>query len=68
MIQVGLVTFLNQLEVQLKDYFSKKESNDDREDGFKNEIINKQNFVEGYWEINENTEKIKDKYEKKFNY
>ena len=31
------------------------------------EIINEQNFVEGYWELNKITEKIKEKYEKEFN-
>ena len=31
-----------------------------------NEIINQQNFVEGYWELNENTEIIKQKYEKQY--
>ena len=30
------------------------------------EIINEQNFVEGFWEINSKTEKIKEKYEKEF--
>ena len=30
------------------------------------DIINEQNFVEGYWEITENTKKIKEKYNKKF--
>ena len=30
------------------------------------DIINEQNFVEGYWEITENTKKIKEKYEKEF--
>ena len=31
-----------------------------------NKIINQQNFVEGYWELNENTEIIKQQYEKQF--
>ena len=31
-----------------------------------NEIINQQNFVEGYWELNENTEIIKQQYEKQY--
>ena len=31
------------------------------------DIINEQNFVEGYWEITENTKKIKEKY-KSFKY
>ena len=30
------------------------------------EIINEQNFVEGFWEINNKTKKIKEKYEKEF--
>ena len=30
------------------------------------EIINEQNFVEGYWEINEKTKKIKEKYKNEF--
>ena len=30
-------------------------------------IINTQNFVEGFWELNEYTEKIKDKYKRQFN-
>ena len=31
------------------------------------EIINTQNFVEGYWDINKDTKKIKEKYEKEYN-
>ena len=31
------------------------------------QIINTQNFVEGYWDINVKTSKIKNKYEKEFN-
>ena len=30
------------------------------------EIVNEQNFVEGFWEINEITKKIKEKYENEF--
>ena len=31
-----------------------------------NKIVNEQNFVEGFWEINKKTEKIKEKYENEF--
>ena len=31
-----------------------------------NQIVNEQNFVEGFWEINPKTERIKEKYEKEF--
>ena len=31
-----------------------------------NQIVNEQNFVEGFWEINSKTERIKEKYEKEF--
>ena len=30
------------------------------------DIINEQNFVEGFWELNETTGKVKEKYEKEF--
>ena len=73
----GVGNFFKSIWNSIKGLFSKKQSNGDGEDGFKNKIkenkginiqkiINEQNFVEGYWEINENTEKIKEKYEKKF--
>jgi len=70
----GVGNFFKSIGSSIKGLFSKKQSNSDGEDGFKNKIkenkginiqkiINEQNFVEGYWEINENT---KEKYEKKF--
>ena len=31
-----------------------------------NKIVNEQNFVEGFWEINKRTEKVKEKYENEF--
>ena len=47
----------------------KQEVKKDEENGDNIEIkdiINEQNFVEGFWEINSKTEKIKEKYEKEF--
>ena len=63
---------INSKEDEIKDNI-KDDIKDDIEEKSKDkkddvrEIINSQNFVEGYWDINENTEIIKEKYEKEFN-
>ena len=38
-----------------------------KKDDFLRKIISTQNFVEGYWDINDITETIKKKYKKEFN-
>ena len=50
---------------------NKKEENEIKDDPqstkiYVNKIINEQNFLEGFWELNPITQKIKEKYEKEF--
>ena len=64
--------FFKSIGNSIKGLFSKKNKDDDNID--KNnkkeldikDIIDDQNFVEGYWELNENTKRIKMKYENEF--
>ena len=56
-------------EIEIKEENKKQEVKKDEEYGDNIEIkdiINEQNFVEGFWKINNKTEKIKEKYEKEF--
>ena len=62
-------------DTNIKEYVkNKNEEKNEIKDEIKNEnkeldikdIINEQNFVEGYWEINEKTKKIKEKYKNEF--
>ena len=61
-------------EIKINENNDKKECKDNNENEEKNnnkeinvkEIVNDQNFVEGYWEISEKTKKIKEKYENEF--
>ena len=79
----GISGFFKSIGKSIAGVFSKKKSDsksksnntkNEVKDEFKDkkelnikDIINEQNFVEGYWEITENTKKIKEKYEKEFN-
>ena len=56
-------------EIEIKEENKKQEVKKGEENGDNIEIkdiINEQNFVEGFWAINNKTEKIKEKYEKEF--
>ena len=62
--------FFGQIGSSIKGLFSKNKTSeiDDKDNNINiREIINTQDFVEGFWDINDNTKLIKEKYEKEFN-
>ena len=76
----GISGFFKSVGKSIKGIFSKTNEDDNEDDNNINddnnkknskeinikEIINEQNFVEGYWKINEITKKIKEKYKNEF--
>ena len=74
----GLASFFKSVGKSIKGIFSSKQKNNniysnvekkvtiDDED-FVDKLISKQNFVEGFWDLNEITELVKNKYNKNFN-
>ena len=74
----GVVSFFKNVGKSIKSIFSSKSnteiSSNDKNNKIKindkdivEKIVDTQNFVEGYWDVNEITELVKDKYKKKFN-
>jgi len=74
----GFASFFKNVGKSIKGIFKSKQNNniysndnnnkvtiDDRD--FVDKLISKQNFVEGFWDLNEITELVKEKYKKKFN-
>ena len=71
----GVSSFFKNIGKSIKNIFSSKSNNENipKEKKIKindkdivEKIVDTQNFVEGYWDLNEITELIKDKYKKKF--
>ena len=72
----GVSSFFKNIGKSIKNIFSSKSNNENipKEKKIKindkdivEKIVDTQNFVEGYWDLNEITELIKDKYKKTFN-
>ena len=72
----GVSSFFKNIGKSIKNIFSSKSNNEiiPKEKKIKindkdivEKIVDTQNFVEGYWDLNEITELIKDKYKKTFN-
>ena len=72
----GVSSFFKNIGKSIKNIFSSKSNNEiiPKEKKIKindkdivEKIVDTQNFVEGYWDVNEITELVKDKYKKKFN-
>ena len=76
----GLASFFKSVGKSIKGIFSSKQKNKNNniytnvekkvtidDEDFVDKLISKQNFVEGFWDLNEITELVKEKYKKKFN-
>ena len=59
--------FFSSIGNSIKGLFSNKNEFNLKNQECVMKIINTQNFVEGFWELNEYSEKIKDKYKRQFN-
>ena len=58
---------INDNEIKEDEFVNEiKTNNDDNKEINIKDVINEQNFVEGYWELSKNTKKIKEKYENEF--
>ena len=71
----GVSSFFKNIGKSIKNIFSSKSNNEIipkekkikiNDEDIVEKIVGSQNFVEGYWDLNEITELIKDKYKKKF--
>ena len=65
--EIGEGNISNENEIKISNEKNINKENKDKKELNIKDIINEQNFVEGYWEITENTKKIKEKY-KSFKY
>ena len=74
----GLASFFKSVGKSIKGIFSSKQKNNNiysnvekkltiDDNDFVDKLISKQNFVEGFWDLNEITELVKNKYNKNFN-